>query len=189
MRVRNRRQAREAALKALYEVEIGGTALEDAIAEMHAAAALPEELARFAEELVRGVVEDADRLKRAIEPCLRDWSWDRLAVVDRTLLRIAAFEVFHRSEIPPSVTLDEAIELAKKYSTAESGKFVNGVLGALLQTSPKVDWKDSQGAAPIEDGAPPEQAPQVLEVGPDAPEVEELAKAGLWRIRSGESER
>jgi N utilization substance protein B len=184
MRVSNRRQARQAALQALYEIEVGKSGIEAAIEGLRANAGLTEPLESFAENLVRGVEEHAAALRGLIEPLLIGWDWSRLAVVDKTILRIAAYELFHRPEIPPAVTLDEAVELAKKFSTAESGKFVNGVLGALLQKSPKAAWVPPET---LEDPAPPEAAPPEVEVRDDAPEVAELAKAGLWKVRSGDT--
>jgi N utilization substance protein B len=74
-----------------------------------------------------------DEINRLISKYTKDWPIDRMANVDRCLLRIAICEILYFDDIPPSVSVDEAVELAKKYSTADSGRFINGVLGSLIK--------------------------------------------------------
>lgn len=187
MRIKSRRQAREAALRALYEVEVGKTEPETSIANLEAFEQLPEDLRQFAHELVTGVLAEMPKIDAAITEKLKDYGMSRVASVDRNLLRLACYELHYRPEIPPKVTLNEAIELAKKYSTAESGKFVNGVLAAILAESGKADWTPPVEGAVIEESER-EPEPEIEEVAEDSPEVQELARVGKWKIRSEEPE-
>src|SRR5690349_7281417 len=87
-----------------------------------------------------------------------DYDFNRIAAIDGNILRIAAYELFFEPGIPPAVTINEAIEIAKKYSTAESGKFVNGILGRLLADSPKANWDPA--SAPAEEIEEPSTEPE-----------------------------
>ena len=87
----------------------------------------------FAEDLIRGVLEKKEELDLKLQKYLRNWDLTRMAVVDRNVLRMAIFELHYREDIPPVVSLNEAIEIAKRFSTRESGKFVNGLLDRIRQ--------------------------------------------------------
>jgi N utilization substance protein B len=90
----------------------------------------PEETAirLFAEPLIRGVIERRAELDERIQGHLKNWDLHRLAVVDRNVLRLAIYEMVHREDIPPVVSINEAVDIARKFSTQDSGGFVNGVL-------------------------------------------------------------
>ncbi|HET6894658.1 MAG TPA: transcription antitermination factor NusB [Candidatus Baltobacteraceae bacterium] len=126
----SRRMARELALQALFSVEIG---------HRDAAEVLDEYLSSFSEsaqrlfvkDLVLGTLEHAQESDDRISPLLEGWTIERLPTIDRLLLRMAAFELRHRPETPRPVIINEAVELAKRFSTEDSGRFVNGVLSAL----------------------------------------------------------
>lgn len=132
-----RRRAREFAMQALYAVDIaavsGGAALSalwagrlddtDAVDEP-----VSHEEMEFAQELVRGVLEDRDALDVRIEAASLNWRLARMPMVDRNILRLGAYEIVGRADIPASVSINEAIELAKRYGGAESRAFVNGIL-------------------------------------------------------------
>lgn len=190
MRGRSRRPAREAVLRALYEVEVGHLPAETALADTLEHIPLDDELADFAREAVRGVAAHLSALDDALAQSLTDWDLSRVATVDRNVLRLAAFELFHCPSIPPAVTINEAVDLAKKFSTAESGRFVNGVLGKLLESTPKHRW-DPASAPPDEQivEAEPEPEPEVEAVSPDSDEAKELARAGLWTLRNQDEEK
>jgi transcription antitermination protein NusB len=183
---KSRRKAREAALQVLYEVEIGKTPLAAALRDTLEAAELPDDLRRFAEELVNGVREHQAELDDRLSALITEWDLDRIAAVDRNMLRIGAFELLHLPGIPPAVTINEAIEISRKYSTAESGKFVNGILGKLLENCPKASWNPSE--------APPEELEEIMHEPPIEPELEvldaeseeakRLSKVGGWRLRA-----
>ena len=87
----------------------------------------------FAEDLIRGVLEKKEELDLKLQKYLRNWDLKRMAVVDRNVLRMAIYELYYREDIPPVVSLNEAIEIAKRFSTRESGKFVNGLLDRIRQ--------------------------------------------------------
>lgn len=127
----SRREARERALSLLYEAELKDIAPADLLAD------LPVEPDAFAAELVLGVGEHQAALDAVIERYAIDWAIDRMPVVDRNVLRLGTFELLHRPEIPVGAVISEAVELAKRYSTEDSGRFVNGVLaGVAAQREP-----------------------------------------------------
>jgi N utilization substance protein B len=126
-----RRIGRERALQALYQMEMSALRPEDALDT--AWNAEPEgqpdpEAQRFALELVRGVVEHRDEIDGLIEQHSHNWRLDRMARVDRNVLRLAVFELKWRPDIPKKVTLNEAVELGKAFGTEASSAFVNGLL-------------------------------------------------------------
>jgi N utilization substance protein B len=82
----------------------------------------------FAEPLIRGVLEHRDALDEHIKKHVKNWEIHRIAAVDRNIMRLAIYEMLHRDDIPPVVSINEAVDIAKKFSTQDSGKFVNGVL-------------------------------------------------------------
>jgi transcription antitermination protein NusB len=128
-----RRKAREAALQILYLWEVGRNEPVDAIDTFfleHQPEA-PEALRTFAGVLVRGTVTDLVALDRLIERHLTHWRLERVAIIDRLILRMAAWELSHQPDTPPAVVLNEAVELARKYSTEDSVRFVNGVLDGI----------------------------------------------------------
>jgi N utilization substance protein B len=86
------------------------------------------EVRLFAEPLIRGVIEHREELDVRIRQYAKNWDLQRMAVVDRNVMRLAIYEMFHREDIPPVVSINEAVDIAKKFSTPESGKFVNGIL-------------------------------------------------------------
>jgi len=134
-----RRQAREAAMKTLYQMDVGGIDPEVAIkntAEIEAIA--PDDLI-FTRELVLGSTEHLSEIDDTIAALSHDWNIERLARVDRNIMRMAIYEILYRDDIPFSVTVNEAVELAKTFGSEDSGKFVNGVLG-------KVTRKNDGGA-------------------------------------------
>ena len=183
---KSRRKAREAALQTLYEIEVGKASPETSMANTLEAAALDPELADYAVRLTAGVREHERDLDEQISSLVHGYDYNRLAAIDRNLLRIAGYELFFEPAVPPKVTINEAIEIAKKYSTAESGKFVNGVLGRLVEASPKANWDPSK-APVIEDEdivreQPAEAQVETIEAG--SKEAEELAKVGGWKLRS-----
>ena len=92
----------------------------------------------FAEALVRGVVTNVGQIDDVIGRCSTNWKVPRMAIVDRNILRLATYELMHLGDIPPKVTLNEAIEIAKRYGAEDSGAFINGILDriASLEKSP-----------------------------------------------------
>lgn len=178
---RSRRKAREAALRALYQMEIARTIAKEAGEDMKEHSDLPDDLKQFADGLVRHYAVHKLMIDEKISSLIKDWDYKRVAVVDRCILRMAAAELFYEPGIPPAVTINEAIEIAKKYSTADSGKFVNGVLGNLLKETPKADWDPSMETHPEIPDEPPMAEPEPVEITED--EAKEIMKAPLWKVR------
>jgi N utilization substance protein B len=129
-----RRQARELALKALYQVELTESSPEDAMRALFSSAAADDRIRDFARAIVRGVQRTRDQLDSALEAVLTNWSIGRLSRIDHTILRMAAFELLELHDIPLRVTIDEAIELAKRYGDNNSAQFVNGVLDQFAES-------------------------------------------------------
>jgi N utilization substance protein B len=124
----SRRKARECALQVLYQIDISGAAPEDALNSFWQNFEYAPDIAEFAANLVRGVILHRDAIDHLIQDSSRNWKLDRMARVDRNILRMAVFELLHRPEIPKKVTLNEAIEIAKRYGSEDSSAFINGIL-------------------------------------------------------------
>lgn len=123
-----RRKAREAALQALFYMDHGGEFTPEALARFRSDfAPKPEALPHF-ERLVRGVLRTRGVLDRLIERYSENWSLERMAGVDRNVMRIALYEMLWCADIPHRVTIDEAVEIGKKYGGEESGAFINGIV-------------------------------------------------------------
>ena len=128
-----RRAGRELALRVLFQVDVGKTPAQEALATSAESAPFHAQTLEFARALVEGTVANCAHVDTVISHYARGWTLERMAGVDRNVLRLAVYEILFRPETPHSVAVDEAVELAKKYSTAESGKFVNGILRSLLR--------------------------------------------------------
>jgi N utilization substance protein B len=130
----SRRAARETALRVLYTVDVGKQPVEDVIGETADANDLDEKARDFMDSLVRGTLRSRTEIDAEIDRLAVGFPIERQTAVDRNILRLAAAEIlFQVSDAPPGAVVNEAVELAKKYSTGESGRFVNGVLGALVR--------------------------------------------------------
>ncbi len=123
-----RRQARESALQILYLMDIGGLGLEEASAVFWRDNPVPPRARSFADQLALGTAGQKASLDVIITKYAENWEISRMATIDRNILRMAAFELLHQQDTPISVVIDEAVEIAKTYSTQDSGKFVNGIL-------------------------------------------------------------
>ena len=127
--MRKRTQSRECALKILYQAELTRR-------EIHLAAenfwgefeSIDENIQAFSNRLTSGIKENLSEIDDKISQHATNWQLKRMAVIDRNVLRIGVFELLHTDDIPPKVTINEAVELAKKYGDLESSKFVNGIL-------------------------------------------------------------
>lgn len=129
-KVTGRRQAREWAVQFLFQTEFNPEHLEQALTDFwNDEEKKPADRDRsYVEEVVRGVIEKRRELDRTISKYTDNWDVDRLGVLDRTVLRVATYEMLFRGDIPPIVSINEAVEIAKAYSGRDSGRFVNGVL-------------------------------------------------------------
>jgi transcription antitermination protein NusB len=123
-----RRQARILALQALYMADTGAMSGEEAMGIVSADSDLDESNAAFAWDLAVGTVAEREELDRRIQTLAQNWEVGRMAVVDRNLLRMASFELLRRPDVPSAIVIDEALEIAKAYSSLESAAFLNGIL-------------------------------------------------------------
>ena len=123
-----RRRAREIALQVLYQLDITKQEGPKAITQWEANFSSSEGTDEFAKRIVLGVVDHAPEIDQLIERFSENWRLNRMTLVDRNILRMAIFELLYCSEIPPKVTLNEAIDLGKKYGSEDSGSFINGIL-------------------------------------------------------------
>jgi transcription antitermination protein NusB len=124
----SRRKAREAAVQMLYQIDLSGESLERAIALYEQHLGSTGERDAFAIELVRGCHAALEAIDAKLREVSRHWRLERMARVDRNILRLATFELLHLPKVPSRVTLNEAIELAKRFGDENSPAFVNGVL-------------------------------------------------------------
>jgi N utilization substance protein B len=133
--VGKRHQARELALKVLFQLE-GSDDDVDEVLRYHAAegAASPD-VAVFAGQLVRGVIENREKLDQILSEASEHWKLDQMAKVDRIILRIAVYEIAIDRHVPTKAAINESIELAKTFSGDEAGRFVNGILGRVAATA------------------------------------------------------
>ena len=144
--MRKRTLAREIALKALYQWDLLGKDVEAQFDEFCRTEAEDSEVAAFALDLVKGCIEMVKTLDEHISGAAENWDIARMAAIDRTILRIGTYELAFRDDIPPKVTINEAIDLAKKYSTESSGEFVNGILDKVrMRLGKAVEGDDQQG--------------------------------------------
>jgi N utilization substance protein B len=123
-----RRRSREFALQVLYQLEITKQDALRTLAQFQEHFSEGVERDDFVERLVLGVSEHRKEIDRLIERYSENWRLDRMNTIDRNILRMAAFELLYCEDIPPKVTLNEAIDLGKRYGTDESGSFINGIL-------------------------------------------------------------
>lgn len=132
----SRRLGREQALQVLYSISVGGRDPGEALEEVVGSEA--DSVHRtFVRDLVLGTLEYADRAGDIVGPLLEGWTIERLPTIDRLLLQMGTFELRCRPESPPAVAINEAVELAKRFSTEDSGRFVNGVLNAVAKADAK----------------------------------------------------
>ncbi len=150
--MQNRRAAREAALKSLYAVEVGRNIPQDA-SKLIIKPSLKNDhdSVKFAEKLMMVTVDHASEYDEIIDEHINNWEVSRLAIIDKLILRMAISELLQFEEIPTKVSINEAIELAKKYSTRKSGNFVNGILDAALTHLKKNNKINKKGRGLIEE--------------------------------------
>lgn len=131
--MRARTKARKLALDILFQAELRGVAPDVVLEELGERTG---PVGVYARQLVQGVTANQVEIDAKLTELSKDWAIDRMPGVDRNLLRIATFEITKQDEVPDSVAISEAVELATELSTAESPAFINGVLGALVKSAP-----------------------------------------------------
>jgi transcription antitermination protein NusB len=139
-----RSRGREVALQVLYQIEQNpGMAVGEVRQFINRRLLADDKLIEFTLDLVAGVRQRQPKIDAMIQEVAENWRLDRMAAIDRNILRLGAYEMLFRPEIPAKVAINEALELAKRYSTAQSSRFVNGILDRVLQLH----------AAPLAEGA------------------------------------
>jgi transcription antitermination protein NusB len=129
-----RHQARELALRVLFQLESSGDDAEEVLRYHAADGAATPEVTNFAGELVRGVIAHRERLDAILSETSEHWKLEQMAKVDRIILRIAVYEITIDRQVPTKAAINESIELAKTFSGDEAGRFVNGILGRVAAT-------------------------------------------------------
>lgn len=132
--MRRRTQARSFALQILYQIDITGDNYTDSLDNFwqYMQAGVEEQIKTFTCELVKGVIDNIETIDKKLKEYAVNWQIERMAVVDRNVLRLGCYELIFRDDIPPKVSINEAVDLAKIYSGSEAGKFVNGILDKIM---------------------------------------------------------
>jgi transcription antitermination factor NusB len=135
-----RRRGREAALQLLYAVEVTHADVEEVLTSSWAHALTAARTREFTGALLRGVIASRDEIDALIREWSANWSLERIGLVERNILRFAIYELLFMPEIPPNVTINEAIEVAKRYGAEDAPSFINGILDRIKnQVAPSVD--------------------------------------------------
>lgn len=129
-----RREGREAAVQFLYQHDLNPASGLDDLPVFYKMRGLSPSARRFSDVLIRGVLDNREAIDVLIQANTENYELHRISAVDRNILRLAIHEMLSSPEVPPVVSINEGIEIAKKYSTEESGKFVNGVLDRIRQS-------------------------------------------------------
>jgi N utilization substance protein B len=132
----SRRKSREYAMQMLFQWEMGGNTPEQVGATFFFERKANSEVENFARELFRGAVDDIDQVDNLVRKHAQNWRLERMAAVDRSILRMAVYELLHCPATPPSVVIDEALEIARRFSGDDSVQFVNGILDSVLKSLP-----------------------------------------------------
>jgi N utilization substance protein B len=132
----SRRKSREYAMQMLYQWELGGNTPEQVGATFFLERKADSEVEDFARGLFRGAVNDIKRLDELLRAHAQNWRLERMAAVDRSILRMAVYELLHCPETPPHAVINEALEIARRFSGEGSVEFVNGVLDSVLKALP-----------------------------------------------------
>lgn len=139
----SRRLARETALQVLFQRDVAGEEIEipAVIRQWAKEFAVPETSVPFAQELVEGTLSHLEEIDATLATFSQGWALSRMGTVDRNLLRLASYEILYREDIPGRVTINEALEIAKRYAGEESSKFINGILDRVVETANKKEEK------------------------------------------------
>ncbi len=136
----HRRKAREYVLQGLYMHDVANTPGEQILKLEWVEDDIPEEAAAFARDLIRGTLEYQEEIDAIITGHSRNWEFERLDSIDRTILRFSIYSILYQKDIPSAVSINEAIELGKKYGGENSGQFINGILDSI-----RLDYLQGEG--------------------------------------------
>lgn len=138
-----RKIARESTMKLLYQMDINDDFSEKEISIFLENNELKSDEIEYINEVVKGINENIEEIDSYIEKYSEGWKIKRLARIDLAILRIAIYEIMHKEDMPPQVSINEAVDVSKKYSTDESSKYINGLLGTFLKEHPKNKLQDN----------------------------------------------
>jgi len=132
-----RRRSREYALQVLFQLDLTGNELnDDMLNEFWQGIDEGSDVKKFSFDIIKNTRQNISKIDDAIKQAAEHWALNRMAIIDRNILRAATYELLFRSDIPASVVINEAIEIAKKYSTEESAPFINGILDKIAHAAP-----------------------------------------------------
>jgi N utilization substance protein B len=126
-------------MQMLYQWELGGNTPDQVVSTFFLEQKADSEVKRFALDLFQGAVNDIERLDQSVRAHMENWRLERLAAVDRSILRMALCELLHHPETPPKAVINEALEIARRFSGEDSVQFINGVLDAICKSLPPRD--------------------------------------------------
>jgi N utilization substance protein B len=132
-----RRKAREETLRILYRIEFDNTQVEETLDKYWKNKKLLPSTQEYSTWLVKGIISDLEKIDSIIQNASEHWRLSRMALIDRNILRMAVFELMHEKNISAAIIINEAIEIAKRYSGTESATFVNGILDAVRKNLEK----------------------------------------------------
>lgn len=135
--MRKRTKARECVLQILYQVDVTDDPISLIMERYWKERKRNPEVIEFANEITKGSFERLKEIDAVISNYSENWNIDRMPIIDRNILRLATYELLYMDDIPPKVTIDEAVELANRYGSINSGKFVNGVLDKIMMLGKK----------------------------------------------------
>ncbi|MBW2545461.1 MAG: transcription antitermination factor NusB [Deltaproteobacteria bacterium] len=127
----HRRKAREIALQVLYQIDVSKIDVDEAIELFRGSFGMPQESVGFSTQLIKYTLDHVKEIDDLIRSCSEHWSLERMSTVDKNILRMAVCEFLYCDDIPPKVTLNEAIDIGKNYGSDNSGSFINGILDAI----------------------------------------------------------
>ncbi len=156
--MKKRTRARELALQLLYQVDLVGLDASEEGPAWLRSEERDRDTREFAWRIVEGTLEHRPRIDEVIQKVAKNWEISRMAVVDRNILRLATFELLHCPDIPPKVAINEAIELGKRFSTQNSGAFINGILDKIMNRS--FEGVRPEEALPADAGADGDEPPK-----------------------------
>ena len=139
--MRKRTQARVYALQMLYQIDMTDDPVDVVLSQFWKDKEQEPEVRDFAAQLVKGTSENLTEIDALLAEYSENWDLDRMPAIDRSILRFATYELLYRDDIPPKVVINEAVEMAHRFSTPDSGKFINGILDKLMARRP-MSWVD-----------------------------------------------
>ncbi len=150
----SRHDARRWAVQLLFQTDFNDTPVDDLVADFWTQEKAPDAVRTFTEELLHGALAHLDEIDRIVQGLAQNWDLHRMSGVDRNIIRLAMYEMLYRRDIPPVVSINEAVEIAKEFGGPESGRFVNGILDRARQDvdRPARTTIDYPGANPAAQG-------------------------------------